>query len=197
MKWIFPTLLFLFALTLFWAIGCYQRLQALRAVALQSLTQHAAAVNARNTIVATICEALSSNLQHERAAFSAVQTALHRNAALSEAATLARGSHDAMTALAQSEQELAQQINNIREINSTYPELAVNAQLSADWLTLDGALARCRFSGEQYNVNAQTLKAALADAPSVWLARAMKLRTLQSLPSPERADVASPQQALL
>jgi hypothetical protein len=197
MKWILPTLLFLLALTVFWAIGCYHRLQALRAAALQSLAQHAAALNARNGIVAAICEALSSNLQHERAAFSAVQTALHRNAALCEAATLARGSHDAMTALAQSEQELAAQMKNLKEINATYPELAVNAQLSADWLTLDGALARCRFSGEQYKLHAQTLNAALGEAQSLWLARVMKLRTLQSLPSSENVDVMSTQQKLL
>lgn len=182
MKWIVPLLLVLLAFTLFWAIGCYNRLQALRASALQALAQHAAALSARNVVIDTLCKSLSSNLQHERAAFSEVDAALHRNTALAEAATLARGAADAMQAFAQSERDMVKQVKTLRDIHEVYPELSVNAQLMAEWDAFAGAMARCRFSGEQYNANAHTLNAALNETPASQLAKAMQLRVLQVLP---------------
>lgn len=182
MKWITSSLLILLALTLFWAIGCYNRLQGLRANALQSLAQHAAACAARNSLIAAICESLSSNLQHERALFSAAQNELHRNSALAEAATLARGTREAMDAFALSEQALAHQLQNLREAHAAYPELTVNASLSADWQALDAALSRCRFSCEQFNTNAKLLDMALLEKPACWLAQTTQLRKLENLP---------------
>jgi hypothetical protein len=182
MKWIVPVLVLLLAFILFWAIGCYNRLQALRASALQSLAQHAAAVSARNAVIDTLCKSLSSNLQHERAVFSEVDAALHRNTALAEAANLARGAPDAMQAYAHSERELVRQVKTLKDIHDIYPELSVNAQLVAEWNSFAGAMSRCRFSGEQFNDYAHKLNTALGEAPASQLAQMMNLRSLQAMP---------------
>ncbi len=182
MKWIVPIFLVLLAFTAFWAIGCYNRLQALRAGALLALTQHAAAVAARNDVIRTISESLASNLQHERALFSSVISEVHRNSAVAEAAPLSKGSASAMAAFADSEQGLQAKLQALKDMNAAYPELTVNEQLAGDWQTLEGSVARCRFSAEQFNVQAAALNAALAQQPAHSLAKVFSFATLQSLP---------------
>jgi hypothetical protein len=184
MKWIVPIFLVLLAFASFWAIGCYNRLQALRAGALLALAQHAAAVAARNEVIRTISEALASNLQHERALFSSVVSEVHRNSAVAEAATLSRGSADAMATFTHCEQCLLEKLQALKDMNAAYPELTVNEQLAGDWQALEGAVARCRFSAEQFNAQAATLNSALAQQPANSLARVFHLTSLASLHVP-------------
>lgn len=181
MNWIVPISLVLIAFIAFWAIGCYNRLQALRAKALLALAQHAAAIAARNEIIKTINDALASNLQHERALFSTVMSEVHRNTAVAETAPLSRGSESAMVAFDHSELSLQEKLLSLQELNAAYPELTVNEQLATDWQMLVQAVARCRFSAEQFNVQAAALNEALLQRPASALAKVFRLSLLAKL----------------
>lgn len=177
-----PIFLVLLAFAGFWAIGCYNRLQSLRAGALLALAQHATAVAARNEVIRTISEALASNLQHERALFSSVVSEVHRNSAVAEAATLSRGSASAMATFTHCEQSLQEKLQALKDMNAAYPELTVNEQLAGDWQALEGSAARCRFSAEQFNAQAAALNSALAQQPASSLAKTFQWLPLASLP---------------
>jgi LemA protein len=173
MKWIVPAGAVLALLVLFWAIGCYNRLQALRAAAMSALQQLATAIGQRNHMAERLVATLDGNLQHERAVLAQVQAGVHRSAALAEAAAITRGNREAMQALAAGEAQVGEGVWNLRNLCAAYPELVVNEALAQQWIELDAAIAGCQFAVEQYNQAAAAFAAASRERPAAWLAQAL------------------------
>lgn len=181
MKGVVPLLGFAALLLVFWGIGCYNRLQGLRAAAMTTLQLLGAALAQRNIALEQLIATLDGNLQHERAALSSTQAALHRSAALAEAAVLTRGNPESMHALAAGEAQLGAAVWHLRNLCATYADLAVNETLTSQWIALDGALSGCQFAVERYNAAADEFGLASGERPASWLAGALYFPPLTRL----------------
>lgn len=180
-SWILPVTVAVLMLVIFWAVGCYNRLQRLRHAALSSLQHLVTAISARNQLAINLLATLDGNLQHERAALAEVSAAVHRSTAVAEAAGLTRGDSRALETLAAGEAALGMGLWNLRNLSAAYPELVVNEQLGTQWHELDGALAAAEFAREQFNTSAIAYAQACAEKPASWLARVMRLPAMAHL----------------
>jgi hypothetical protein len=180
-SWILPVLLAVMTLIIFWAVGCYNRLQRLRHAALSALQHLVASIGARNQLVMNVLTTLDGNLQHERAALAEVHAALHRSTAVAEAAGLTRGDARTLQTLDAGEVALGMGLWNLRNLSAAYPELVVNVQLNAQWHQLDGALAGAEFAREQFNAASIAYAQACGEKPAAWLARIMRLPAVAHL----------------
>lgn len=175
MNLIVPACAIFLALLLFWAVGCYNRLQALRSFAWVDMQRCLDAWALRTTAARALLRLLDAYLQHERAALAEVDRALNAQQNAAERVRTERLQAAALEALAVREAQLQEQLQSLRLLASDYAGLAVNAQLLAMWAQLDANSDSATHLLRAYNNAASTFNAQAAQTPASWIVRSMKI----------------------
>ena len=172
---IMPVCVTALALLGFWALGCYNRLQALRFAAWQDMQRCLQAWQERNLATANVLHLLDAYVQHERAALALVDAALQAHAQASATVRVNALQPSTLQELAVREGQLAQQIAQLRQLCVEYADLKVNPQLIGLWARHAAVEDTCTYLLRAYNNAAQRFNLAAAQTPASWVARGLRL----------------------
>jgi LemA protein len=157
------------ALLVFWMVGAYNRLVALRNAIGAAWAQIDAALRLRSEVVAPLAEALRGPLAHEQGALDALaSTHLH-----AQQAALALGARPVAVAAAadwvMAEQQMASASSRVFALLEQHAEQAAAAgvgPLVDDW---NGASRQLAFARKLFDAAAAEYNAAAGQRPTRWL----------------------------
>jgi LemA protein len=172
-------------LLLFWAVGASRRVRGLRLALGAAWRQAAAVLQRRVEAVAALVAVLRTPLAGEQAALQALAQAQAELAAATQALEAQPGSPAACAALAAADAALAARAARVlalvaHETTSDGP-LATQPAVAAPLAQWHDADERWRFERRRCNDAAQAWNEALAQFPTLLLARAARLRPVGRL----------------
>lgn len=163
--------LLLLAVGVFWVIGAYQRLAALRGAVTAAWQQADDALRRRAGAVAPLIAELRGPLVGEGAALDALLTA-HAQVLAAADAVRARPQLAAVTeALVKAEAAMASSLSRVLALLDLHPELKAQDGVAAPLQVLAEAMPRWDFARQLFNETAQAYDSAAVQFPTRLLTR--------------------------
>jgi LemA protein len=175
------------AVTIFWAVGAYNRLIRLKNVIANSFAQIDVQLKRRYDLIPNLVEAAKKYLQHERDTLEAVIGARNRAKTASDAVRSRPASATAVTALATAEQSLSGSLDRLFAVAEAYPELKADETIRGLSEELTSTENKVTFARQAYNDAVLDYNSAQAQFPALLVARAFGLvpsAMLQATESP-------------
>lgn len=159
------------ALVVFWMLGAYNRLVALRQAIGTAWAQAEPVLRARASAVDALVETLRGPLADEAATLEAVRAAQTQLLPLADALQARPTQADRAAALARAEATLAAALTRLLSLIELHPGLRQDAAVAAPLATLDSALPRLAAARQLYNDAVRAFNEAATQFPARLVAR--------------------------
>ncbi len=181
------TWIVLLAVTIFWAVGAYNRLVRLKNVIANAFGQIDVQLKRRYDLIPNLVEAAKKYLQHERDTLEAVMTARNQARTASDAVRSRPANAQAVTTLAAAEQELDGSLGRLFAVAEAYPELKADQTIRELSEELTSTENKVTFARQAYNDAVLDYNNAQGQFPALLLARLFGFAPSAMLRSTESA----------
>ena len=161
----------LLAITVFWAVGAYNRLMRLKNTIANSFGQIDVQLKRRYDLIPNLVEAAKKYLQHERTTLEAVMEARNHARAASDAVRSRPANALAVTTLSAAEQALDGSLGRLFAVAEAYPELKADATIRELSEELTSTENKVTFARQAYNDAVLDYNNAQGQFPAVLIAR--------------------------
>jgi LemA protein len=175
------------AVTLFWAVGAYNRLIRLKNVIANSFGQIDTQLKRRYDLIPNLVEAAKKYLQHERDTLEAVMVARNRARVASDAVRSRPANATAVTALATAEHGLSGSLERLFAVAEAYPELKADETIRGLSEELTSTENKVAFARQAYNDAVLDYNNAQGQFPALLVARVFRLTPSAMLQATESA----------
>jgi LemA protein len=176
------------AVLVFWAIGAYNRLVALRNRFKNAFAQIDVQLKRRYDLIPNLVETAKAYMKHERETLEAVIRA--RNSAMTAnlAAAADPGNAAAITGLTAAEGALSGALGKLFALAEAYPDLKANQNMMQLTEELTGTENKIAFARQAFNDAVMTFNTAAQQFPSNLLASIFNFAPAELLAATESAD---------
>jgi LemA protein len=176
------------AVLVFWAIGAYNRLVALRNRFKNAFAQIDVQLKRRYDLIPNLVETAKAYMKHERETLEAVIRA--RNSAMTAnlAAAADPGNAAAITGLTAAEGALSGALGKLFALAEAYPDLKANQNMMQLTEELTGTENKIAFARQAFNDAVMTFNTAVQQFPSNLLASIFNFAPAELLAATESAD---------
>lgn len=179
-------------LSVFWAVGAYNRLVNLRNRFKNAFSQIDVQLKRRHDLIPNLVETAKAYMKHERETLEAVIAA--RNQAISANTTAAAdpGNAAALQQLAAAEGALSATLGKLFALSEAYPDLKANQNMMQLTEELTSTENRIAFSRQAYNDGVMEYNTALEQFPGSIIANMFAFKSAELLQSTETPEERKP-----
>ncbi len=184
--------LIIVALLVFYVIGIYNRLVALRNQFKNAFAQIDVQLKRRYDLIPNLVETAKAYLEHERGTLEAVIAARNQASSAGEKAAANPGDPAAMASLMGAEKMLGGALGKLFAVVEDYPDLKANenmAQLSEELSSTENKIA---FSRQAYNDSVMVYNTSREQFPAVIFANTLNFQPAELFEVTEEAEKEAP-----